>query len=146
MLSKIQIYGKGSWAEHYKEGIKFLDSFCLDKLVGLPTALITGASRGIGKAIAIQLSKDHGLHILINYSSDTVAAYQVAGRIDMLIFLPIFAIAGGLTTLVGMFYGARRFDLIKPIINYALKWSVIFSLIATFIFFFLSNYIIYGFT
>ncbi|HVG42235.1 MAG TPA: 3-oxoacyl-ACP reductase FabG [Chitinophagaceae bacterium] len=37
-------------------------------------ALITGASKGIGRAIALQLAKDHGLHILINYSSDTDAA------------------------------------------------------------------------
>jgi len=37
-------------------------------------ALITGASRGIGKAIAIQLAKDHSYHILINYSSNTVEA------------------------------------------------------------------------
>ena len=46
--------------------------------------------------------------ILIFYSPQTVAAYQVAGRIDMLIFLPIFAIAGAMTTLVGMFYGANK--------------------------------------
>ncbi len=37
-------------------------------------ALITGASRGIGKAIAIQLAKDHSYHILINYSVDTISA------------------------------------------------------------------------
>ena len=37
-------------------------------------ALITGASRGIGKAIAIQLAKDHSYHILINYSANTTAA------------------------------------------------------------------------
>ena len=43
--------------------------------------------------------------ILIFYSSQTVAAYQIAGRLDMLIFLPIFAIAGAMTTLVGMLYG-----------------------------------------
>ncbi|HRB86947.1 MAG TPA: beta-ketoacyl-ACP reductase, partial [Bacteroidia bacterium] len=30
-------------------------------------ALVTGASRGLGKAIALQLAADHKLHILINY-------------------------------------------------------------------------------
>lgn len=44
-------------------------------------ALITGASKGIGKAIALQLSKDHGLHILINYSSDTNAANETLDEI-----------------------------------------------------------------
>jgi len=39
-------------------------------------ALITGASRGIGKAIAIQLANDHSYHILINYLSSTVAANE----------------------------------------------------------------------
>ena len=39
-------------------------------------ALITGASRGLGKAIALQLSKDHGLYILVNYSSNKDAALQ----------------------------------------------------------------------
>jgi putative efflux protein, MATE family len=46
--------------------------------------------------------------ILIHYSSQTVAAYQVAGRLDMLIFLPIFAIAGGMTTLVGHVLWCKR--------------------------------------
>jgi 3-oxoacyl-[acyl-carrier protein] reductase len=44
-------------------------------------ALITGGSRGIGKAIALQLSKDHGLHILINYSSDTDTANETLDKI-----------------------------------------------------------------
>ena len=44
-------------------------------------ALVTGSSRGIGKAIAIQLSKDHGLHILINYSSNTAAAEETLALI-----------------------------------------------------------------
>ncbi len=44
-------------------------------------ALITGASKGIGKAIALQLSKDHNLHILINYASDTKAAQETLNEI-----------------------------------------------------------------
>ena len=39
-------------------------------------ALITGASRGIGRAVAIQLSSDLNLHIIINYSSNETAALE----------------------------------------------------------------------
>ncbi len=45
-------------------------------------ALITGGSKGIGRAIALQLSRDHGLHILINYSTDTHAATEVLDKIQ----------------------------------------------------------------
>jgi 3-oxoacyl-[acyl-carrier protein] reductase len=39
-------------------------------------ALITGASRGIGRAIALQISQDLNLHILINYASNQAAAEE----------------------------------------------------------------------
>ena len=58
--------------------------------------------------------------ILIYFSSDTVAAYQVAGRLDMLVFLPIFSIAASLTTLVGMFFGAKEYKVLKYIIRYGI--------------------------
>ncbi|MFL3006791.1 MAG: MATE family efflux transporter [Candidatus Neomarinimicrobiota bacterium] len=75
--------------------------------------------------------------ILINYSSETVAAYQVAGRIDMLIFLPIFAIAGGMTTLVGMFYGAKEIDALNQIINYGIKSAFLITVVSSvFVYFF----------
>jgi 3-oxoacyl-[acyl-carrier protein] reductase len=45
-------------------------------------ALVTGASRGIGKAIAIQLAKDEKLHILINYSSNLEAAKETLTEIE----------------------------------------------------------------
>lgn len=39
-------------------------------------ALVTGASRGIGKAVAIQLAADHGYHMLINYTANMQAAQE----------------------------------------------------------------------
>jgi 3-oxoacyl-[acyl-carrier protein] reductase len=44
-------------------------------------ALITGGSKGIGRAIALQLSRDYGLHILVNYSTDTSAANETVEKI-----------------------------------------------------------------
>lgn len=45
-------------------------------------ALITGASRGIGRAVAIQLSNDLNLHIIINYSSNETAALETQKMIQ----------------------------------------------------------------
>jgi putative MATE family efflux protein len=59
--------------------------------------------------------------ILIHFSADTVAAYQVAGRIDMLVFLPIFSIAAALTTLVGMFFGAKKYHVLRYIVRYGIS-------------------------
>lgn len=44
-------------------------------------ALVTGASRGLGRAIAVQLAKDHGLYILVNYASNLAAAVETLTEI-----------------------------------------------------------------
>lgn len=44
-------------------------------------ALITGASRGLGRAIAIQLAKDLSYHILVNYAGNENAAQETANTI-----------------------------------------------------------------
>ncbi|MDR1974504.1 MAG: 3-oxoacyl-ACP reductase FabG [Bacteroidales bacterium] len=47
----------------------------------MKVALITGGSRGIGRAVAIALSKD-GFHVLINYVSNEAAAKETLSLID----------------------------------------------------------------
>ena len=44
------------------------------------TALVTGASRGIGRAIAIELARE-GAKVAVNYSSNEAKAQEVAAEI-----------------------------------------------------------------
>ena len=55
----------------------------LSKLLEGQTALVTGASRGIGKAIAISLAKE-GAEVIINYSSSIDNAQKVVSEINSL--------------------------------------------------------------
>ena len=90
--------------------------------VGLPASL---------SMIIMALGQGVFNKILIYYSSQTVAAYQVASRLDMLIFLPIFAIAGALTTLVGMFYGAREIGALNRIVRYGISSAFLITLVSS---------------
>lgn len=84
--------------------------------------------------------------ILVYYSTDAVAAYQVGGRIDMVIFLPIMSIATALTTLVGMFFGARELEKLKFIVRYGIIRSVGVTVIGSLIVFLLAPQVVTAFT
>ena len=92
--------------------------------VGLPASL---------SMIVMAIGQGVFNRILIYFSADTVAAYQVAGRIDMLVFLPIFSIAASLTTLVGMFYGAKKFDILRYTVKYGIIAAFSITVIMSFL-------------
>lgn len=73
--------------------------------------------------------------ILVFYSSDAVAAYQVGGRVDMIILMPIIAIATAMTTIVGMFYGGSEFNNLYKFIRYGILRAIgITSILSVLIF------------
>ena len=53
-----------------------------EKKEALKYALVTGGSRGIGRAVCIQLAKDTAYHILINYNSNKEAAQETLKEVQ----------------------------------------------------------------
>ena len=84
-------------------------------------------------------------NILLN-NANAVAALQTAGRIEHIFLLPIISIATSMVTLVGMFYGANRIDLVSKIVIYGMKWSIIISVFFSAIFFIFIEKFIFLFT
>lgn len=63
--------------------------------------------------------------ILSDFSPYAVAAYQIASRVEMIYFMPIIAIATGVVTLTGMFFGAEEYNRLREIIRYAIGRSML---------------------
>ena len=84
--------------------------------------------------------------ILIHFSTDAVAAYQISSRIDMVIFLPILSISYTLTTLVGMFFGSARMDKVKHIIYYGLSRSFMIAVVTSALVYFTAPKLVLLFT
>ena len=84
--------------------------------------------------------------LVVGYGPDSVAAYAISGRLDMLMFLPIMGIATGLVTTVGMFTGANRMDKVRQIILYGISRAFAIVAIASLIVFISAPYIMRLFT
>lgn len=62
--------------------------------------------------------------ILADFGSLAVAAYGAASKVDMIVVLPIFGLSGAAVTVVGMFAGAGRSDLVRSIALYTYRWAI----------------------
>ena len=83
---------------------------------------------------------------MASFGVDYVASFGLAARLQNIAIMPIFAFGMALTTLTGMFYGAKRYDLLKPTINYAIKISVLITSIIGLVLFILSKPLLLIFT
>lgn len=67
--------------------------------------------------------------ILVSFSSQAVAGYQVGMRVNHIFVMAVISIATALVTLVGMFYGAKRLDLVRSITYYAISRGVLIGIV-----------------
>ena len=101
----------------------------------LSTDILAGIFRiGVPASLSFAVMSLGGIafnRLLVVHTPDAVAAHQVGLRIDHLVVMPLVAISSSLVTLVGMFYGARRFDLLRSVVNYAIRCSVAIASVAS---------------
>ena len=129
-------YKKTSYIDFSIKHLKFQPKVLKEILaIGVPSSL----------SMVIMAMGAFIFNIILN-SDDAVAAFNIGSRIEHLFFLPIISISSALVTLVGMFYGANRFDLIEDIIRYGLKRSLLFASFCTIFFFSTSGYLLPFFT
>ena len=83
---------------------------------------------------------------MTQYSVNSVAAYSTAHRIEHLFFIPIISLSTSMVTLIGMFFGAKKYNLINDIFSYGIKIGIIISSIFGLIFYTSSEFILSLFT
>ena len=112
-----------------------IDNYIMSKIfqIGIPSSL---------SMLIISFGQVVMNKILVNYSTEAVAAYQIVSRLDMLLFMPILGIAISLTTIVGMFYGAKEFDKLLSVVYYGINRAVLITSVSVVFFFLLARNIL----
>ena len=65
--------------------------------------------------------------LLAGFGELAAAAYGAASKIDMIAALPIMGLAGAAVSVVGMFAGAGRIDLVRSTALYTYRWAVLLA-------------------
>jgi putative MATE family efflux protein len=66
--------------------------------------------------------------VLSEFGHVAVAGYGAAHKVDLLVALPVLGLAGASMTVIGMFAGAGRADLVRHTALYVYRWAVIAAL------------------
>ena len=125
---------KSTYIQFNLRDLRF-DRYILSKIfqIGIPSSL---------SMLIISFGQVVMNKILVNYSTEAVAAYQIVSRLDMLLFMPILGIAISLTTIVGMFYGSKEFEKLLAVVYYGINRAVIITTVSVIIFFILAKNIL----
>ncbi len=65
--------------------------------------------------------------LLAGFGEVAVAAYGAASKVDMIVALPIIGLAGASVSVVGMFAGAGRVDLVRSTALYTYRWAILLA-------------------
>ncbi len=84
--------------------------------------------------------------LLAGFGEIAVAAYGAASKVDMIVALPIVGLAGAAVSVVGMFAGAGRIDLVRSTALYTYRWAVLLASLIGITAYFGSNPILRLFT
>ncbi|HEX2466446.1 MAG TPA: MATE family efflux transporter [Thermoanaerobaculia bacterium] len=96
--------------------------------------------------LIIAVSSGFFNRLLIEYSPQVVAAYQVGGRLDHVVMLPMISISTALVAMVAMFRGAERMDLVRDLVNYSMRWAIGIGAVMALFFYLLAPYMMRGFS
>lgn len=67
--------------------------------------------------------------LLTVFGEYALAGYGAASRVDMIVAMPIFGLAGAAVTLIGMFAGAGRPDLVRWTALYTYRWVIALAVV-----------------
>ena len=85
-------------------------------------------------------------NLMNHFGTLHVAMFGIISRLESLTIIPIVAFSTSITTLVGMYHGAKRFELIKEMSRYGLKIITMFTISIALIIFILPEIFIKIFT
>ncbi len=106
--------------------------FRLATLVPSSSVLIKIARLGVPTAAGMFVMSVGGIafnRVISEFGEVSVAAYGAASKVDMIVGMPIFGLGSAAVSIIGMFAGAGRVDLIRSTALYTYRWALTMALV-----------------
>jgi len=84
--------------------------------------------------------------LVADYSSDAVAGYGIAARIESFMLIVLMALSAVLTPFAGQNWGANRFDRLQQAVKFSFRFSWIWGIGVAVVLWFMADYLLGAFT